>query len=142
MSKKPYAIVKAEVELNNMIDQAKTPGADLWEVEQAKRNFLVSLQEDLQREVQKEVQSQIANLKIETVVSQEVPSPSYRPPSGGAKSVSYERIERYNTLQDDGGPGWTRFANNMRNVPYALFMGAVFAFAIGGLLHAIFPVVR
>ena len=141
MSKKPYAIVKAEVELNNMIDQAKTPGADLWEVEQAKRNFLVSLQEDLQREVQKEVQSQIANLKIETVVSQEVLSPSYRPP-GGAKSVSYERIERYNTRENDGGPGWTRFLNNIKSIPYALAMGAIDAFAIVGLLHVAVPTLR
>ena len=40
MSKTPYTIVKAENALNEMIDQAKTPGADLWLVEQQKKNFL------------------------------------------------------------------------------------------------------
>ena len=134
----PYTIVKAECALNSIIDQSRA-GGDLWAIEQQKKAFLVALQESISKEVQIQIEE---FKKKESVVPQEERNLSSFHHQNGGRSVSYERIERYNTSQGDGGPGWTRFFNNIKSIPYALTIGAIGAFAIIGLLHVAVPTLR
>lgn len=87
---KPHALVSAENALNSMIDQAKTPGMDLWAIEQQKRTFMTSIQEMIEQEVATQTQK----------VTQEIQASQQSTQSASHvqnnKSVSYEKIERYN----------------------------------------------
>ena len=133
MSKTPYAIVKAEIALNNMIDQAKTPGADLWLVEQQKKDFLVSLQEAIQQEVKNQVATY--NAEIERAQMQ-IQNANFS--LQNVKNVSYERIERYNTHErPQHEPGFDNFLRNVRSLPRIFAFSIVGALALNGFVSLI-----
>ena len=125
MSKTPYTIVKAEIALNNMIDQAKTPGADLWAIEQEKRSFLASLQELITHEVKEQTKQIVQEIKVQQPVS--VIS-SFQ----NEKGVSYERIERYSSHQ---GGSFDNFVRNMKTIPYAIGFSFIIVFAFLGFVN-------
>lgn len=130
MSKTPYTVVKAEIALNNMIDQAKTPGVDLWLVEQQKKDFLVSLQEAIQQEVKNQVATY--NAEIEKAQMQ-IQNANFS--LQNVKNVSYERIERYNTHERPAHePGLDNFLRNIKSLPRLIAFSFVIALALNGLV--------
>lgn len=128
--KKPYGIVKAEVALNEIIDNAKNPRADLWQVEKQKNEFLVSLQEIIQQEVKNQVATY--NQEIERAQMQ-IQNANFS--LQNVKNVSYERIERYNTHErPQHEPGLDNFLRNIRSLPRIFALSAVVALALYGFV--------
>lgn len=129
-----YSIVKAEIALNSMIDQAKTPGTDLWKVEQQKKEFLLTLQEAIQNEVKNQVASY--NAEIEKAQMQ-LQNANFS--LQNVKNVSYEKIERYNTSEQNHQPGFTNFLRNVGQIPYAVVYSVTVVLALYGLVSMILP---
>lgn len=133
--KKNYAIVEIENTLNSMIDEARTPGADLWLIEQQKKSFLSALQ----TQIAEEVSYQVANLPQNPQI-QEEKSPSSLKPKGSNSHYLYEKTERYREgSAPQGGGSWENFWINISSMPFILFKAAIVVFALFGFLHVIFP---
>lgn len=113
---KPYAIVKAEVALNTIIDQAREPGSDLYAIELQKRDFLQSLQEAIQQEVKNQVATY--NTEIEKAQMQ-IQNANFS--LQNVKNISYEKIERFTTHErPKHEPGFDNFMQNVRSLPRIL----------------------
>lgn len=127
---KPYALVKAEVALNTMIDQAREPGSDLYAIELQKRDFLQSLQEAIQQEVKNQVATY--NTEIEKAQMQ-IQNANFS--LQNVKNVSYEKIERYNTHERPRHePGLDNFLRNIKSLPRLIAFSFVVALALNGFV--------
>lgn len=124
----PYALVTAENALNAMIDQAKTPGGDLWALEQQKRAFLTSLHEAIAQEVATQTQKIAEEIKASQEMSQR------NHPSFQNNALSYERIERYNT-RPQSEPSFENFLKTIASIPRTLAFSAVVVLAFYGFLN-------
>lgn len=126
---KPYALVKAEVALNTIIDQARE-GSDLYAIELQKRDFLQSLQEAIQQEVKNQVATY--NTEIEKAQMQ-IQNANFS--LQNVKNVSYEKIERYNTHErPKHEPGFDNFMQNVRSLPRIFAFSVVVALALNGFV--------
>lgn len=125
---KPYALVTAESALNEMIDKAKTPGGDLWALEQQKRAFLTSLHEAIAQEVATQTQKIAQEIKT----SQQTEQSSFHLQNN--KSVSYEKIERYNTHHNNE-PGLETFLRTIASIPRILAFSALIVLAFYGFIN-------
>jgi len=127
MSAKPYALVTAENALNEMIDKAKTPGGDLWALEQQKRAFLTSLHEAIVQEVATQTQKITEEIKAsQEMLHGSVPFQN--------SALSYERIERYNT-RSHSEPSFENFLKTIASIPKTLAFSAVVVLAFYGFIN-------
>ena len=123
----PYALVTAENALNEMIDKAKTPGGDLWALEQQKRAFLTSLHEAIAQEVATQTQKITQEIQSSQQMSQgSVPFQN--------SAFSYEKIERYNT-RHNSEPSFENFLKTIASIPRTLAFSAVVVLAFYGFIN-------
>ena len=123
----PYALVTAENALNEMIDKAKTPGGDLWALEQQKRAFLTSLHEAIAQEVTTQTQKITQDIQASQQMAQgSVPFQN--------SALSYEKIERYNT-RSHSEPSFENFLKNIASIPRTLAFSAVVVLAFYGFIN-------
>lgn len=123
---KSYALVTAEHALNAMIDQAKTPGGDLWVIEQQKRAFLTSIQEVIAQEVTIQTQKVTQEIRASQQMSQgSVPLQN--------SAISYEKIERYRTHHNE--PGFEMFLRTLGSIPRTLAFSAFVVLALYGFIN-------
>lgn len=124
---KPYTLVSAENALNAMIDQAKTPGNDFWAIEQQKRTFMTSIQEVIAQEVA--IQTRKVTQEIQA--SQQSTQSSYHLQNS---TISYEKIERYNTRHNNE-PGFETFIRNIASIPKILAFSAFIVLGFYGFIN-------
>ena len=124
----PYALVSAENALNAMIDKAKTPGSDLWALEQQKRAFLTSLHEAISQEVATQTQKIAQEIKT----SQRMEQSSVHLQND--KSISYEKIERYN-VRHNNEPSFEKFLRTIGSIPRTLAFSAFVVLGFYGFFN-------
>lgn len=125
---KPYALVTVENVLNAMIDQAKTPGGDLWALEQQKRAFLTSLHEAIAQEVATQTQKITQEIQSSQQMSQR------NHPSFQNNAFSYEKIERF-TTRSHSEPSFENFLKTIASIPKTLAFSAVVVLAFYGFIN-------